>query len=418
MSSNGKLTAFLTLAFTAASFACGGSTGDRSASERKTETTVAEVRTARAESREIPTYFEATGSLAGDEQTDVAPAIGGKIAEVRFDIGSFVKKGDVLVRLDARDAQIRLETARKSHEQAVANLRQTQIRLNVKDGETFDIEKFSQVRSTKAQLELAEKELARAAKLVETGDVPRAVLDQRKSQRDALLGQLDEALSNAAVAVKAIDTARAAVATAETQIAASEKTLSDMNVVAPISGYVAERNADVGEFISPNVPNSKIATIVRTSVLRLRIDVPEQSIAKVAKGQNVTVQVTAYPDRNFSGRIVRMAPSLNPASRVLAVEAEVDNRDGLLKPGQFATVRITQSEPAPVVMVPASAVRSDGTANSVFVIKDGFAVQRMVQLGLLEGVMIEIKQGVAADETVAIGAVSALGDGMPVRTVN
>ena len=397
--------------------ACGGKT-EQAGTDADKQTAIAEVRTAVAEAREIPTYFEATGTLAGDEQTDVAPAIGGKVAEVNFDIGSFVKKGDVLVRLDARDAQIRLDTAKKSSEQAVAALRQAQIRLNVKDGETFDIEKFSQVRSTKAQLELAEKELARAQKLVESGDVPRAVLDQRRSQRDALLGQLDEARANAAVATKAIDTARAAVNTAETQVAAAEKTLSDMTVVAPISGYVAERNADVGEFITPNVPNAKIATIVRTSVLRLRIDVPEQSIARVSKGQTVIVQVTAYPERSFSGRIVRLAPSLNPASRALNVEAEVENGGGLLKPGQFATVRITQSKPAPVVMIPANAVRSDGTSNSVFVIKDGIASQRMVQLGLLEGDMIEIKQGVATGETVAVGNIGALGDGMPVRVTN
>ena len=417
MSSTKTISLIFTTLLAVALSACGGKTEQPDTNPDK-QAAIAEVQTAVAESREIPTYFEATGTLAGDEQTDVAPAIGGKIAEVNFDIGSFVKKGDVLVRLDSRDAQIRLDTAKKSYEQAVAALRQAQIRLNVKDGETFDIEKFSQVRSTKAQLELAEKELARAQKLVESGDVPRAVLDQRKSQRDALLGQLDEARANAAVATKAIDTARAAVNTAETQIAAAEKTLSDMTVVAPISGYVAERNADVGEFISPNVPNAKIATIVRTAVLRLKIDVPEQSIARVSKGQNVVVQVTAYPERNFNGRIVRVAPSLNPASRALNVEAEVENGEGLLKPGQFATVRITQSKPAPVVMIPASAVRSDGTSNSVFVIKDGIAGQRMVQLGLLEGDMIEIKQGVATGETVAVGNIGALGDGMPVRTGN
>lgn len=415
-----RSTKSLLLSFIAAAVAlsvgCGGKKAPASADKEKTAA-VAEVQTVQAESRNVPSYFEATGSLAGDEQTDVAPAIGGKIAEVGFDVGSFVKKGDVLIRLDARDAQIRLDTAKRSYEQAVAALRQAQIRLNVKDGEVFDIERFSQVRSTKAQLELAEKELARAQRLFESGDVSRAVLDQRRSQRDALLGQMDEARANAAVAVKAIDTARAAVNTAETQVAAAEKTLSDMTVVAPISGYVAERNADVGEFISPNVPNAKIATIVKTSTLRLRIDVPEQSIAKIRKGQSVIVQVAAYPDRNFNGRVVRIAPNINPTSRVLNVEAEVDNGEGLLKPGQFATVRVTQGDSTPVVMIPAKAVRSDGTSNSVFVIKDGIANQRMVQLGLLEGDMIEIKQGVSADEKVAVGNIGSLGDGMPVRVV-
>src|SRR6185295_6729231 len=123
-----------------------------------------------------------------------------------------VQKGSVLVRLDERDARIRLETAqaqaeqqRKAVSQAVAGLRQALVRLGLNEGETFDVETFSQVKSVKAQLVLAEKELQRAQKLYNSGDTSRSALDQRRSQRDALLGQLDEARSNAAVAVRAIN---------------------------------------------------------------------------------------------------------------------------------------------------------------------------------------------------------------------
>ena len=143
-------------------------------------------------------------------------------------------------------------------------------------------------------------------RLFDTGDLSRSTLDQRRASRDALLGQLDEARSNAAVAVKAIDSARAAaetakagIATAETQIASAQKTLKDTNVLAPISGYISERVADPGEYVSPNTPNTKIATIVRTSSLRLRIDVPEQSIGKVARGQGISLQTERLPRPSF-----------------------------------------------------------------------------------------------------------------------
>ncbi|WP_192803350.1 efflux RND transporter periplasmic adaptor subunit, partial [Streptococcus agalactiae] len=79
----------------------------------------------------------------------------------------------------------------------------------------------------------------------------------------------------------------------------------------------------VGEFISPSTPNSKIATIVRTGTLRLKIDVPEASIGKVAVGQGISLQTSAYPDRNFAGTVVRILPSLNATARTLTVEAEV-----------------------------------------------------------------------------------------------
>ncbi|CAN5587296.1 efflux RND transporter periplasmic adaptor subunit [soil metagenome] len=421
--------------------ACGGSSAKTDANvNANAAPQIVDVTAAQAIVQNIPTYFEATGTLASDAQTDVAPAVGGKIVQVNFDIGSYVQEAAVLVQLDDRDARIRLEQANAQVEQtqaqvrqaqanvdqAIANLRQTQARLNVKDGETFDIETFSQVRSVNAQLELAEKELRRAERLLETGDIARTIFDQRKSQRDALLGQLAEARSNAAVAVKAIDTARAqvntartavgnaraAVAAAQTNTETARKAIADAVVYAPISGYISERVADVGEFASTN---SKIATILRTSVLRLKIDIPEQSIGKVAVGQGVSIQTSAYPDRNFAGMIVRVAPNINATSRVLTVEAEIENVNGLLKPGQFATVRITQSKPEPAVMIPASAVRTDGENNKVFVIKDGVAEERQVQLGLLENQMIEVKQGVQEGEMIATNNLDKLGDGVIVR---
>jgi len=434
------VTAIVTSIFLAA---CGGSKAQVNVNVNAEQKPNVEVTTTQAVVRQIPTYFEATGNLASDAQTDVAPTVGGKIVEVNFDVGSYVNKGDVMIRLDAGDAQIRLEQAQAqveqqrkavgqaeaSVEQSIQNLRQTQVRLGVGDGEVFNINDFSQVKSIRAQLELAEKELTRTTRLLESGDVSRAAYDQRKSQRDDLLGKLDEARSNAAVAIKAIDIARAAVntaranvqqaraavATAQTQVDQARKAVTDTIVYAPISGYIAERNSDLGEYITPNTPNSKVATIVRTAVLRLRIDVPEQSIGKVAVGQGISAQVSAYPDRNFAGTIVRILPSLNTTQRTLTVEAEVENSGGLLKPGQFATVRITQSKPEPAVMIPTSAVRTEGDINKIYVVKDGVANERLVQLGFLENDMIEVKQGIQEGETVATNNIDKLGDGVIVR---
>lgn len=388
-----------------------------------------DVTTTQAVVRQIPTYFEATGNLASDATTDVAPNVAGKIAEVNFDVGSFVQRGSVLVRLDQRDAQIRIEQAeaqveqqRKAYETAIAGLRQAQVRLGVKDGQSFDIETFSQVKSVKANLELAEKELARATRLYESGDVSRSILDQRRSQRDALLGQLDEARSNAAVAVKAINSAeaqvaaaRASISTAQTQVDQARKSFTDTVIYSPISGYVSERVADPGEYISPSAPNSKIATIVRTSPLRLKIDIPEQSIGKVSSGQGISLQTSAYPDRNFAGTVVRILPGLNTAARTLTVEAEVPNSDGLLRPGQFATVRITQSKPENAVMVPTTAIKTEGDINRVYIIKDGAAHEQIVQTGLLENGMIQIKTGVNENDSLATSNLNALFDGVLVR---
>ena len=437
--------AFLILTIASATIASSGCGAGASSTNVNVsvEPHVVDVTMEQAVVRPIPTYVEATGNLASDAQTDVAPAVAGKIVEVNFDIGSYVQKGDVLVRLDPRDAAIRLKQARSqveqqrravaqaeaNVEQAIASLRQTQARLGVRDGETFQIANFSQVKSITAQLELADKELRRAERLLETGDVSKSSYDQRKSQRDALLGQLDEARSNAAVAIRAIniaqaavDTARtvvssnrAAVATAQTQVDQAQKAVSDTAVYAPISGYVSDKTADLGEYVTPNTPNAKVATIVRTSTLRMKIDIPEAMIGKVSTGQGISLQTSAYPDRNFAGTVVRISPSLNQTARTLSVEAEVQNTEGLLKPGQFATVRITQSKPEPAVMIPVRAVKTVGDINSVFVVKDGAAREQIVQLGLLENDMIQVKNGVAEGDMVVTSNPNALTDGVFVR---
>ena len=428
-----KILIFLAAAILAAVVATEGC-GSRTAVNvnANTQPLTIDVTTAQAVVKTIPTYFEATGNLAGDEQTDVAPAVSGKIVQVNFDVGSYVQKGSVLVRLDDRDARIRIEQAqaqveqqKKALDQAVAGLRQAQVRLGVKDGETFDIATFSQVKSITAQLVLAEKELQRSQKLFETGDVSRSTLDQRRSQRDALIGQLDEARSNAAVAVKAINSAEATVASAKTAIASArtqvdqaQKSLIDTVIYAPISGFISERVADPGEYISPSAPNAKIATIVRTSTLRLKIDVPEASIGKVSVGQGISLQTSAYPDRTFAGTVARILPGLNTTARTLTVEAEVPNSEGLLKPGQFAVVRITQSKPENAVMIPASAIKVEGDINKVYIVKDGAAREHIVQVGLLENGLIQAKQGVAEADVVATSNVNTLFDGVLIRQVN
>ncbi len=423
--------AVLVLTATVGGIGCGSKAANANAIANS-QPTIVDVTSTQAVVKPIPTYFEATGNLAGDGQSDVAPTVAGKIVEVNFDVGSFVEKGSVLVRLDDRDARIRIEQAqaqveqqRKAVDQSIAALRQAQIRLGIKDGESFDIATFSQVKSVTAQLVLAEKELTRAQRLYDTGDVSKSILDTRRSQRDALIGQLDEARSNAAVAVRAINSAEAAVATAktgvrtaQTQVEQAQKSLTDTVIYAPISGYVSERTADPGEYLSPAAPNTKIGTIVRTSPLRLKIDVPEAAIGKVAIGQGISLQTSAYPDRNFAGTVARILPGLNTTARTLTVEAEVANPEGLLKPGQFATVRITQLKPENAVMIPATAVKAEGDINKVYVVKDGAVREILVQTGLLENGLIQIKAGINENDVVATSNINALYDGVLIRQTN
>ena len=393
---------------------CGGS----KANVRNDETASAaqpvavEVTTVPAIVRELPRFFEATGSLSGDEQTDVSPSIAGKVVAVGVEMGSFVRRGQTIVRLDDVDAKLRVQQTQAQVDQAKAALRQAEEKVGMRPGQAFEISKIPEVANVRVALELAEKNLRRSEKLIESGDISRSVYDQQKAQRDQLREVYEAAVSLARQNHAAVMTARANVANAESQLNLAKRSESYANVYSPIDGYVSDRPADLGEYVSTT---TKVATVVRTNPLRVRIDIPEQAIPVVTVGQSVSVTTSAWPDQNFSGRIARISPNVTPTSRTLTVEAEIENGNGALKPGQFATVRILQARSAPAVLVPARAVRTESGVSRVFVIKDGYAQERQVQLGQTEGDLVEIKTGIAADEIVATSNVEQLADGMAVR---
>ncbi len=393
--------------------ACGGSPR---ANERKedhgAQPTAVDVTTATAIVRDLPRFFEATGSLSADEQTDVTPSTSGKVVYVAADLGSFVRRGQTIVRLDDVDMKLRVDQARAQVEQAKASLRQAEEKVGIRSGQSFDPNRVPEVNNARVAFELAEKNFKRSEKLIESGDISRSLYDQQKAQRDQLKEQYEAAVSLARQNYAAVMTARANVSNAESQLNLAIRNQSYTNVYSPIDGYVSDRPADLGEYVSPT---TKVATVVRINPLRVRIDIPEQAIPSVTVGQSVSVTTSAWPDRNFSGRVARISPSVTTTSRTLTVEAEVENNSGILKPGQFATIRILQAKAAPALLVPARAVRTESGVSRVFVIKDGRAQERQVQLGQTEGDLVEIKSGVAENETVATSNLEQLSDGMAVK---
>lgn len=370
------------------------------------------VTTAAAIKRELPRFFEATGSLAGDQQTDVAPQTSGKVVALGVDIGTYVKRGQMLVRLDESELKLRVDQAAAQLEQAKAAVRQAEEKIGLRPGQAFDPNRVAEVAAAKVTFELAEKNLQRAEKLIESGDVSRSFFDEQRARRDQLKEQYEVAVAQARQNYAGVDVSRTNVANAQAALALARKSLSYAVIPAPIDGFVAERTADLGEYVSPQ---QKVVTIVRTNPLRIRIDIPEQAIPEVKVGQSVSITTSAWPDKNFAGRVARIAPNVSAQSRTLTVEAEIENGSNALKPGQFATVRMLQERAEPAVLVPARAVINEAGVSRVYVIKDGHAEQRLVQTGQTDGDMIEIRSGVAADELVATSNLEQLTDGIAVK---
>lgn len=366
--------------------------GARAAGKKPVTTTFA-----RATQREIPVFVDLSGTLAADEESQVATQAAGSVAQVLVDIGSRVKKGDPLVRLDTREASLRAA-------QAGATVTQARERLAFDSAKAFDANQVPEVRAAKEAAELAEQDAARAKALVESGAAPVATWDAARSRAE-------QARAQHAAAVSAARSAYAGMNAASAQAGLAGKQVSDGVVRAPFDGAVAERRVSVGEFAQVG---RVVVVVVADDPLRLKLDVAEEDIGKIAIGKPVEVEVAAFPGVVFAGSVTRVGASLRAQSRTLPVEATLPNPDGKLKPGLFARARVAlpdRSEKG--VFVPASAVGSTGASSRVFVKKGAKVEERLVKAGLRVEDRVAVT-GVSPDEEVATSNLSELRDGADV----
>jgi membrane fusion protein, multidrug efflux system len=360
--------------------------------------TPVDVATAPALTRNLQRDVEVVGSFAADEEVVVSAQAAGELSQLNVDFGGYVSQGQVIATIDQRDAKLKVE-------QAEATLKQTVARLGMKEGEKFDSNQNADVRVAKSQLEWAKLELDRSVKLIEKGDIPRSSYDEKVTNHNLAQARYQAALDSVNQQLAAVEQQKAALALAQ-------KALADTVVRSPISGAVKEKHASRGSYL---MVNGKIVTLVKINPLRLRADIPESSVAAVRTGQTINVTVDAFPNRPFTGRVVRIGPSLDEKTRALTVEAEVANSGHLLRPGMFAKSRLITSANAPAVMVPQRAVVTVAGLSKVFVIESGKAVERVVKTGATDGDLIEIVEGVKDGEAVATSNLDKLQTGTAVH---
>jgi len=395
----------------------------------------------KAEARQVPTVIQATGSLVAEETSDIAPKVAGKVVNVSANVGQFVSQGAVIAKIDDKDARLRLAEAKASVTQAIAGVRQAEARLGLAPNGSFNASSIPEVRAaasnveqTQAELRQAEVNLRQAEvnekrfrELVETGDRSvmeyeqyRTARDAARTARDTAQARVNTAKQNLETAIntarqnnQAIKSAQANVEAARTQVATAEQAVADTVVRAPFGGYISARPVAVGEYVTSA---TSVATLVRTNPIKVEIQVAEADVPFIGIGRGVTIQVDAYKDRSFGGVVTAVNPSIDPTSRSAIVEAQIENNDNALRAGMFATVKITREGGTLGVFVPKEAVLNDQATQSqrVFVIVEGVAKLRTVQVGTEESGSIQILNGVAADETVATSNLPQLYEGAKV----
>jgi RND family efflux transporter MFP subunit len=367
--------------------------GDRSASAPSAQERPAPApapRTVRAQpavQERVARVVLSTGTLAAEDLVVLGTKVAGRVAEMNVDLGSRVRRGDTIARLDQVDFKVRVD-------QAEAALQQARARLGLSatgQDERVDPEQTAIVRQARAVREEAQLTRDRAEVLVKQDLIARAQVDTAVANLQVAEGRYQDALEE-------VRNRQAILAQRRAELEEARQRLADSVLVSPIDGAVSQRQASVGEYLATG---AAVTTLVRTHPLRLRMPVPESAAAGVRVGHRVRLSVEGDPTV-YGGRIVRLSPIVQEQNRTLMVEAEVPNERGTLRPGSFARVEITTDAVQPVVVVPASSVVVFAGVEKVLLVREGRALEQRVVTGRRRGEHIEIADGLKGGELVVL----------------
>jgi RND family efflux transporter MFP subunit len=320
------------------------------------------------------------------ERIVLAAKVAGRLTSVSVDLGTAVRAGQEVARIDPTDFELRLKRAEAAVEQARA-------RLGVRGDQPDDavtVENASNVKLARAQLDEATLGFDRAVSLHKQGIASQADYDTAEAARKVAQSRLDDAIEEHW-------NRRALLAQRRTELAIARQELDDTTLRAPWDGAIEERLAGPGQMLATDDP---VARLVRVDVVRVRGEVPERAAAEIRSGQETRVVVEGETAPR-EARIVRIAPALREPARVLVVEAELRN-DGALRPGAFARIEIVVAPDARALAIPASALRSFAGVDKVLVVDQGAARERRVTTGRRREDRVEILDGLHAGDRVVV----------------
>jgi RND family efflux transporter MFP subunit len=321
------------------------------------------VHAATIEPESVTPVSTSTAEILANRQSNMRSETAGRVVDVLVEAGDRVKEGQILLRLDVG----RPASAAQAANAAVA---QSEARLNQ-----------------------AQREQARTEKLVQTGGLP----EQR----------LDDAEDAVRLASAARDAARA-----EARLA--RRGLTEAVVRAPFGGTVVERRVELGEYLAPGSP---LLTLADTSLLKARVLLDPREAIDIKVGSKALISVYARPGEVFGGKVVRVGEVIDPRTRRLPVEVELNDDGGRLRPGLVARFSVETGDPKAVIRVPLEGVFERFGSQHVYVIADGIAQRRSIVLGTVGAGFAEVAEGIESGETVVTKGVTRVVDGSRVQVV-
>ncbi len=316
-----------------------------------------------AQVKDVAYRIDSVGTLEAEEDVRIPARVDGAVSRVSFQEGDRVTSLKVLVEIDPERYQ--LEVAR-----AQANL--LKVRAEVDDAE----QAYRQRESLRAQ---------------DPGWVTQEEL--RKLQT-------------------ALEAAKAEVSRVEVDLSLAKKQLSDSRVRAPFAGIINSKTVSTGEYVKSE---TVVATIARVETLKLRFSVPEVDAGRVQTEQDVQFTVRAMPEKIFKGKVFFISTNADPETRMVEMKAHVQNSDLLLRPGYFASVTLETSVHKSAIMLPEEAVIPTEDGFVSYVVKDGTAYQKKIEIGQRSRGEVEVLKGIEKGELIVVRGGHSLSDGMPVE---
>jgi RND family efflux transporter MFP subunit len=326
------------------------------------------------------------GNLIGAATVEVVPRVNGRLQAVNVKLGDAVKDGQIIARVE--DLEIREQ------------VRQAEA--------TFKVSQAS-IRQREADLTLAKNNLDRSRNLFDRQLLPQQTFDDVDARHQAALAQLD--------------LARAQFDASKARLDELKITLSNTQIVAPVDGFIGKRYLDPGGFASTSAP---VASVVDIRTVRMVANLVERDMRRVPVGTPAKVEVDAFPGEQFQGRVSRVAPVFDPATRTAEIEIEVPNSEFRLKPGMYSRVNLTIDTRKDAITIPRNALVDLEGKSGVFIAETAQTPEGtrgggpspsltakfvLVQVGIRDGEHIEVTSGLSDGARVITTGASALKDG-------
>ena len=340
------------------------------------------------------TSVTANGYVVARTKASVSAKTAGRLAFLGVSEGSYVNRGQVIARLDNADYQASVSQAQANVAAADATVIEA---TSDRDQTARDAQRISEIRARNANL---------------------------MSPQD-----LETATSRAAAAVARYNAAVARKRSAEAALRLAEASNENTVIRAPFTGTVLRKDAEVGEVVAPSVggglTRGAVVTMADLSTLEVEVDVNEAYIGRIAGGRPARITLDAYPDTSFRGQVRQVVPTADRQRATVQVKVSILDHDARILPEMGAKVdflepeqpRSAGSAPARTsIRIPSTALKSDGGASFVWLVRDGRLAKRPVTVGPVSGGFLEVRSGLSGGEQLLVGGADDPKEGMRVKT--